>query len=296
MNKTLRRSTSAFLAAMVAVIMSMNTATVEGAPISGTFDFKIDQNLIVLDSYANIANLEAAIAGGATGLENSLAAAKQNDMNLSSMWVPYTSILGMRDKPGLLLSNDASSNASITGFVIDISSGPNEFMPFTGGEFAEVSYASGEYTYIEMPSYNYWRVDNDLVPMNVGINAAGDKLSIEFGNGGIQPGKATTFKVCTAMGIHLEEFFDSDTEITVTYSDATDTASDSFTLDSIGIFNSSLMSQLNNGVDNQLHFRSMVMPYAQQGLVTGIIPEPSSLLLAISCVGCLSLRRRVMRS
>ncbi len=269
--------------------LSSNAAA---ANITGSFDFKIDQNLIVLDGKANIKNLEAAIADGATGLQDSLDVALRDDLMLAAMWRPYTNVLREREYPGLFLSNDYSSNANIVSMEISLANPSNQFMPFMNGEYIVENFASGEYKLFDMSTYNFQRIDPDQVSIDASVLDNGKRLALSFGNGGIKPGRATTFKVYSSTGMQLENFFDGDTKISVVYEEpfSGEVAQTTTVLgNSIAAFNNSLISQRIAGVNSGgIHFRSSVGAFSQ----TAVIPEPTSLLLLSSGLGFFALRRR----
>ncbi|NOY42828.1 MAG: PEP-CTERM sorting domain-containing protein [Planctomycetes bacterium] len=260
--------------------------------ITGGFEIRIDQNLIVLDGKANIKNLEAAIADGATGLQDSLDVALLDNLMLAAMWRPYTNVLMEREYPGLLLSNDLSSNANIVSMEISLANPSNQFMPFANGEYIVESFASGEYKLFDMNTYNFQQVDPDQVSNSASILDGGKRLALSFGNGGIRPGRATTFNVYSSAGMLLENFFDENTQVTVVYEDPLtgDVAPATTTLGAnINTFNNDLVAQLMNGTNpGGIHFRDSVGSFLQ----TGAIPEPTSLLLLSSGLGIFALRRR----
>ena len=281
----------AALAMLVGLLSQYHLMAGTLSPI-GNFGFKIDQNLITLDNYANIDNIEAAIADGATGLEGSLAAAESMDAGLVSMWLPYTSILGMRETPGILLSNGVDSNLNIIGMEICLPDDDQTFMEFDGGGYYEKSYASGEYTYMDINTYDYYRVDPDAVPALVDVLDGGTRFVMSFGNGGMKPGRATSFKVKTSTGMYLHNFFDEDTQLKVTFQDPNTNEifmTEKLNLEDIDEFNEDLVFQASAGTKNGMHFSEMVSPYWLGGEV---IPEPTSMLLASSGLCCLVLRRR----
>lgn len=268
------------------------SSNAEATNISGSFGIGIDQNLIVLDGKANIKNLEAAIADGATGLQDSLDVALRDDLMLAAMWRPYTNVLREREYPGLMLSNDSSSNANIVSMEISLANPANQFMPFYNGEYIVENFASGEYKLFDMSTYDFQRIDPDQVSINAGVLDNGKRLALSFGNGGIKPGRATTFKVYSSAGMLLENFFDAATQITVVYEDPlTGEVAPTTTVlgNSINSFNDSLVYQLMMGTNTGgIHFRESIVPFLQ----TGAVPEPTSILLLSSGLGIFAFRRR----
>jgi len=251
---------------------------------------------IRLDGAANIRNLEAAIAGGATGLQDSLDIARSSDLALASMWLPYTSVLGMREHPGLFLSNNTGSNANIVRFEITLANSSNEFSQFENGSYVQESIGSGEYIRYSN-TFEAIGVNPDQVSIGANVFDGGQRLSVSFGNGGIQPGRATTFNIYSSTGMNLENFLDNNAQIEVTYED-----SDTGELVSTGLlglsniqnFNDDLVAQVIAGVPaGGIHFASSVEAFSLEVPVSLLaIPEPSSLFLLSSALGFFSLRRR----
>ncbi len=293
------RSLAAFM--LAALLCQSASAGSDPASVTAGFQFDFDQNLIVLDGTANVRNLQAAIAGGATGLQDSLDIALGNDSVLASMWIPYTSVLGMRERPGIFLSNDEGSDANIVGLEIVLDNPSNQFLQFGDGEYIDESFASGEYIqFTDMITFDSMRVDSDQVSFSTTVSGGGQTLEISFGNGGIQPGRATTFNVYASTGMQLQNFLNDDTQIRVIYED-----SDTSTLISTGLlelgniqqFNNDLMAQVMGGL-NGIHFAGSVEAFSLMTPPTllRIIPEPSSLLLLGGSLGLLALRRRRCRT
>jgi len=298
--KTLRQFSHTFAlvvtasAILSACAVPVSATTIPSSPSPGSFSFKIDQNLIALDNFANISNLEAAIADGAQGLGPSLLVAESVDTTLISMWYSYSTILSLREIPGLMLANDASSTLNIIGMELLLDDDDNQFMQFQNGEYFSESYAPGEYTYIDLNTYDYSRVDPDQVPSSVNVFDDAQRFVMNFGNGGIKPGRATTFRVKTNLGKYLHEFFDESTLLDVIYQDPI--SKDIFStgpqpLSAINEFNEDLLQQVADGTKNGLHFQGMVDPYWIGGNLEPI-PEPAGILLAITGFSCMALRRR----
>ncbi len=283
------------LATLMLAVLLCQSASAQS--VTAGFQFDFDQNLIVLDGTANIRNLETAIAGGATGLQESLDIALGNDSVLASMWIPYTSVLGMRERPGIFLSNDVGSDANIIGLEIVLdSSTSSQFVPFETGEYIQESFASGEYIqFTDMITFDSMRVNPDQVSTNTTVSGGGQRLEISFGNGGIQPGRATTFNVYASTGMRLEEFLNDDTQIRVIYEDSdtmTPVSTGLLELGDIQQFNNDLMSQIRGGL-NGIHFAGSVEAFSLIAPPTLLqVPEPSSLLLLSGSLGLLAFRRR----
>jgi len=293
-----QQSAARFLAVVLTLVLPLGLSTsVEAASVSAGFQFNFDQNLIMLDGEANIRNLEAAIAGGATGLQDSLDVARSTDYALAAMWRPYTSVLLNREQPGLFLSNNTDSNANIVSVEISLANSSNQFMPFFNGDYIVESFASGEYKTFDMTTFGYQRVDPDQVSTNVSLFDGGQRLSVSFGNGGIQPGRATTFNIYASTGMSLEDFLDENTLIEVTYEDS-DTgdlvSTGQLQLSNIQTFNNDLVAQIAAGVPvGAVHFAASVEAFSLETPIMLLgIPEPSSLLLLSSALGLLALRRR----
>jgi hypothetical protein len=281
------------IAAASSLPVSAGTSTGSGSTPSGSFSFKIDQNLITLDNTANILNLEAAIADGEDGLEASLLAAQSIDMGVITMWYSYSTILALREVPGILLTNDADSNLNIIGMELSIESGSNQFIKSNDGEYYEESYASGEYKYYDMDTMDYLRADPDQVPAIVTVYDDAQIFSMEFGNGGMKPGRATTFNVKTSQGMYLHDFFDDTSLLNVIYQDPVSNevfSTGPLPLSNVGQFNIDLVRQVAEGTKNGLHFQGMVDPYRLGGTVT--IPEPTSLVLLLAGLAGIATRRR----
>jgi len=293
----LRFAVRSIAAALILLLLLGQNPNARAASVSAGFQFDFDQNLIMLDGTANIRNLEAAIAGGATGLQESLDIAMSTDYALAAMWRPYTNVLLGRRYPGLLLSNDTSSNANIVGVEISLENSSNQFMPFFNGDYIVNGFASGEYKLFGAGTSSYQRVDPDQVSMNASVFDGGQRLSVSFGNGGIQPGRATTFNIYSSTGTNLEDFLDDNSLIEVTYQDS-DTgdlvSTGQLQLSNIKTFNDGLMAQVMTGLaPGTPHFASSVESFSLEVPVSLIgIPEPSSLFLLSSALGLFSLRRR----
>jgi len=177
---------------------------------------------------------------------------------------------------------------------ITLANNSNQFMPFEDGGYVQESFGSGEYTqFTNMNTYEATRVDPDQVSIDSSVFDGGQRLSLSFDNGGIRPGRATTFNIYSSTGMLLEDFFDDNTQIEVTYEDS-DTgelvSSGLLGLNEISTFNDELVEQVMGGL-NGIHFASSVDAYSFTSPIFGI-PEPSSLFLLSSALGIFVLRRR----
>jgi len=310
--KTLHRSQLfvVLLAIPAALFLPLCLSSNAAATTFGTYEFDFDQNLIFLNGIANRRNLVSAIKDAEAAdnqqlkksLEDSYDRVMGDDLVRAAMWRPATNTMMDREFPGVYLFNQANSKSNITSLEILLSNrlSESEFMPFANGEYIEESVASGEYYYFpNLPNLTREHVDPDHVPLSANTFDSGKRLAISFGNGGIQPGRATTFNVYSSLGIELENFLDDDSRLRVTYRnpDTGEIIVDDRSLGEIGnidAFNIALFDQLLDGLSpGALHFRSSVAAFNPPPVeVGGQVPEPASFLLLSCGLGCLALWRR----
>ncbi len=299
----------ALLVVSAALILPLRLSSDATAEIVGSFELGIDQNLIYLNGIANRKNLAAAITDAEAinnqqrknSLEDSLERLMGEDLRRTAMSRSFTNTIMDREYPGMLLSNQASSNSNITSIEILLSKPLTNFRSFTNGEYLHESVASGEYYYFpNLPELTREYVDPDQIPISANIFNDGKGLAVSFGNEGIQPGRAMTFNVYSSMGIQLEDFFDEDSQITVVYEDplTNDVASTSaLNLSGINVFNDALMAQLAGGINGR-SFRKSVEAFSFTASIGAVseptstipFPEPTSLMLLSCGVGCLAKR------
>ncbi len=301
----IRLSVAVFLTA--ALTLPLCLCTQAEAAITGSYQFDFDQNLIYLNGIANRKNLDAAGKEAPVGtdlkksLEDSLELILGDDLVRAAMWRPASNVVMDREFPGVFLANEPGSNSNIVGLEILLSNSSGEFMPFDDDEFFQESFASGEYYFFpNLPNLTREYVDPDQVSMSANIFDNGKRLALSFGNGGILPGRATTFTVYSSLGIQLENFLDENSRIKVLYENPVtgETVTDDKSLGqigNIGAFNTALMGQLTDGLNpGTLHFMSSVATFNPDNPQTigNTIPEPASLFLLGSGLGFLVMRRR----
>lgn len=267
------------------------------------FTFKMDQHETILNDQATLEVLEAAIAQGLADPNDPAVAYELERAELQQMMSDYnsactliTSALRLRAQPTLSIGNGlefnnsddldpSTSEQNIIGFKIELGSTAN-------------LYDFGIYKPNNTPVLPM--VVPDGISLTSSILDGGNTLSISFGNGGLEPGQMSSMKIQLAQQNagpntpwpSMTDFFSEDATLTVIFQNTTTMAvleTDPFPFVNFLDFSVALNQQ----IGTSQHLEGFVDSFEIDNN-GGVVPEPSSVIIAMGSLGALLISRRRM--
>lgn len=279
----------------LAAVVVFSTATMESNAQNGRFTFKLDQHETILSDQATLEDLQYFIDKGLVDPDDPQVAQElervefqQMMSDLNSKCTLISSAMELRTRPTISIGNGlefpnsddldpSTSQKNIIGFTIELGSTANQ-------------YNFGLHKWNNLPAVPL------VVPDNVTFSSAildgGNKLSISFGNGGLQPGQMSALQISLteqnpAPGSPLpfmDEFFSNDSVLTVKFQDPTTMAivdTGPFPFVNFLQYSIELKKQVAGPLQHLGDFLDSYM-INNPGVV---VPEPSSIALLMSSLG-----------